>query len=98
MTLGVLLTIVLAIPYRRAEWWAWCAAWLLPAWSAAVFLLAVVHGTAAGQAISGVAWSGAGIAIVVAALLLVDLGRFRTGTEPLTASDGRVTVPNVGGP
>ena len=71
-----LMTIVLAIPYRRAERWAWGAAWLLPAWAGAVFLLALVHGTAPGQPISAVAWSGVGFAILTAALLLVDRPRF----------------------
>ena len=75
---ATLMTIVLAIPYRRAERWAWGAAWLLPGWAGAVFLLAVLHGTAPGQPLSAVAWSGVGFAIVTAALLLVDLGRFRT--------------------
>lgn len=71
-----LMTIVLAIPYRRAERWAWGAAWLLPAWAGAVFLVALVHGTAPGQPISAVAWSGVGFAILTAALLLVDRPRF----------------------
>ena len=83
-----LMTIVLAIPYRRAERWAWGAAWLLPGWAGAVFLLALAHGTAPGQPISAVAWSGVGFAILTAALLLVDLGRFRTvvaGPIPATS-------------
>ena len=84
---ATLMTIVLAIPYRRAERWAWGAAWLLPAWAGAVFLLAVIHGTAPGQPLSAVAWSGVGFAIVTAALLLVDAGRFRTAvTEPIRAT------------
>ena len=84
-----LMTIVLAIPYRRAERWAWWAAWLLSVWAAAVFVLAVVHGTAPGQAISAVAWSGIGFAIVVAALLLVDLRRFRpTASQPVSVTAG----------
>jgi hypothetical protein len=84
---ATLMTIVLAIPYRRAERWAWGAAWLLPAWAGAVFLLAVLHGTAPGQPISAVAWSGVGFAIVTAALLLVDVGRFRTAlAEPIRAT------------
>jgi hypothetical protein len=85
---ATLMTIVLAIPYRRAERWAWGAAWLLPGWASAVFLLAVVHGTAPGQPLSAVAWSGVGFATITAALLLVDLGRFRTvvpGPIPATS-------------
>lgn len=95
---ATLMTIVLAVPYRRAERWAWGAAWLLPGWASAVFLLAVVHGTAPGQPISAVAWSGAGFAIITAALLLVDLGRFLSDAAPLTAESSRATVPDVGSP
>jgi hypothetical protein len=91
-----LMTIVLAIPYRRGERWAWWTAWILPIWAGAVFLFAVIHGTAPGRAMSGVAWSGAFFAIVIAALLLVDLARFRTGTKPLTVSDQRATVVTAG--
>jgi hypothetical protein len=71
-----LMTVVLAIPYRRGEWWSWWAAWLLPIWASAVFLLFLVQGTAPGQAISGVAWSGVVFAVVIAILLLIDRARF----------------------
>lgn len=84
---ATLMTIVLAIPYRRAERWAYWAAWLLPVWAAALFVLAVVHGTAPSQAISAVAWSGIGLAIVTAAMLLVDFRRFRpTAATPVRAA------------
>ena len=83
---ATLMTIVLAIPYRRAEWWSWWTAWLLPIWAGAIFVLAVIHGTAPGQPISAVAWSGFGFAIVTAALLLVDLRRFRADTTLAAAS------------
>ena len=93
---ATLMTIVLAIPYRRAEWWSWCAAWLLPIWATAIFGLAVVHGTAPGESISAVAWSGVGFAILTAALLLVDLARFRVDTKPLTASRRSPTFVGAG--
>jgi len=83
-----LMTIVLAIPYRRAEWWSWWTAWLLPIWAGAVFVFAVAQGTAPGQSISAVAWSGAFFAVVIAGLLLVDLGRFRASTTLVAASSG----------
>ena len=85
---ATLMTVVLAIPYRRAERWAWWTAWLLPIWAGAVFALAVVQGSAPGQSISGVAWSGAFFAVVIAGLLLVDLRRFRADTTLVAASSG----------
>lgn len=93
---AALMTIVLAIPYRRAQWWSWWTAWLLPIWAGAVFVFFLGQGTAPGQSISGVAWSGVVFAIVIAALLLVDLARFRTETNPLTVTDGRATVVGAG--
>jgi hypothetical protein len=92
---ATLVTIVLAIPYRRGEWWSWWAAWVLPVWAGAVFLLAVVYGTAPGQGISGVAWSGAFFAVLIAALLLVDVARFRARDDPFVANDQHATI--VGG-
>ena len=93
---ATLMTIVLAIPYRRAAWWSWWTAWLLPMWASAVFLLAVIHGTAPGQPISAAAWSGIGFAILTATLLLVDLSRFRSEFSPLTASSGTGTFVGAG--
>jgi hypothetical protein len=93
---NTLMTIVLAIPYRRAQWWSWWTAWLLPIWAVAVFGFAVVHGTAPGQSLSGVAWSGVFFAVILAVLLLLDLPRFRARVNPLTASDGRATVLPAG--
>ena len=93
---ATLMTIVLAIPYRRAQWWAWWTAWLLPVWAGAVFAFFVGQGTAPGQSISGVAWSGAVFAIAIAALLLVDLGRFRSEAHALTSSGGQRTFVGAG--
>jgi hypothetical protein len=91
-----LVTIVLAIPYRRGQWWSWWTAWILPIWASAVFGLALIHGTAPGQEISGVAWSGAFFAILIGALLLLDLPRFRTEANPLTPTAGRATFAATG--
>jgi hypothetical protein len=68
-----------------------------------VFLVAVVHGTAPGQPLSAVAWSGAGFAILIAALLLVDLRRFRATAPERIAGPGhslglRVTSQTRSGP
>jgi hypothetical protein len=44
--LGVLLALIVLIPFRRGERWAWWAAWALPIWAAVVpvfFLVAGVH-------------------------------------------------------
>ena len=46
---GALLAVIVAIPYRAGQRWAWWAAWLLPIWSALVPVLYVVYGTAPGQ-------------------------------------------------
>ena len=93
---ATLMTIVLAIPYRRAERWAWGAAWLLPVWATAVFVVFLLQGTAPGQDISGVAWSGVVFAVLIATLLLVDLRRFRREADPLTAAYGGATVLRTG--
>jgi hypothetical protein len=93
---ATLMTVVLAVPYRRAEWWSWWTAWLLPVWASAVFAFAVAQGTAPGHSISGVAWSGAVFATLIAVLLLVDLWRFRAGERALTASSGTATFIGAG--
>ena len=93
---NTLMTIVLAIPYRRAQWWSWWTAWLLPIWAVAVFAFAVIHGTAPGQSLSGVAWSGVMFGVILAGLLLLDVPRFRASPNPLTVTDRRATVPAAG--
>jgi hypothetical protein len=83
---AALLTIILLIPYRAGERWAWWVAWALPVWAAAVFAVALVRGTAEGQSLSPVALSGVAFAVITAALLLVDAGRFRRPADRLVTA------------
>jgi hypothetical protein len=75
--LGLQFCVILLGPYRRGRPWAWAAAWLLPAWAIAVPLLYLAFGTTPGQPPAPPMVSGPIIAIVAAAVLLVDRGRFR---------------------
>ena len=79
VVLGLLFGAVLLGPYRRGRPWAWAAAWLLPAWAIAVPLLYLAFGTTPGQPPAPPMVSGPIIAIVAAAVLLSDRGRFPTG-------------------
>jgi hypothetical protein len=74
--LGAALTAIVAFAYRRGDRWAWPAMWLLPGWLLAGFVLALVSGTAPGQALSTPALSGAVMAAIAVVLLAVDLPRF----------------------
>ena len=42
--LGTLIGVIVAIPFRRGERWAWWAAWALPVWAAAVPVFFLVAG------------------------------------------------------
>ena len=83
---AALLTVVLLIPYRAGERWAWWAGWALPVWAGAVFVAALARGTADGQPLSAVALSGMAFAVMTAALLLVDTGRFRRTPDRLVTA------------
>ena len=76
--LGVLLTIILLIPYRAGRRWAWWTMWLLPAWSLLVPALYVGFGTAPGTPPSPPMVSGPIIALVAAGVLLLDRRRVQT--------------------
>lgn len=77
VVLGLLFCVILLGPYARGRPWAWAAAWLLPAWAIAVPLLYLTFGTMPGQPPAPPMISGPVIAIVAAAVLLLDRGRFR---------------------
>ena len=77
VVLGLLLCAVLLGPYRRGLPWAWATAWLLPAWAIAVPLLYLAFGTMPDQPPAPPMVSGPIIAIVSAAVLLLDRHRFR---------------------
>jgi hypothetical protein len=74
---GLLLTIVLLVPYRAAQRWAWYAAFILPAWAVAVSLTFLAFGMAPGQPPPPVVASGPVFVVVSAAVLFVDRRRFR---------------------
>ena len=74
---GSLVLVVTVFPYRAAQSWAWRALWLLPAWAIAVPFLFVAAGTAPGQPPAPPTISGPLVAVVSAAALVFDRGRFR---------------------
>ena len=74
---GSLVLAVTVVPYRAAQPWAWRVLWLLPAWAIAVPFLYLAFGTAPGQPPAPPMISGPLVAVVSAAALLIDRGRFR---------------------
>jgi hypothetical protein len=74
--IGILLVMIVAIPYRGGQRWAWWAMWILPAWAALVPIQFLVFGTAAGQPPAPPMVSGPIVALVAAGVLLVDRQRF----------------------
>ena len=77
---GLLLTIVLLVPYRAAQRWAWYAAFILPAWAIAVSLTFFTFGMAPGQPPPPAVVSGPIFAVLSAVVLVVDRRRFREAT------------------
>jgi hypothetical protein len=77
---GLLLTIVLLVPYRAAQRWAWFAAFILPAWAIAVSLAFLSFGMAPGQLPPPAMVSGPIFAVLSAVVLVVDRRRFREAT------------------
>jgi hypothetical protein len=75
-----LLLVILLVPHRRGERWAWTTLWILPAWAAVTPLLYVAFGTAADRPPAPPMISGPIIAVLAAAALLIDLPRFRRMT------------------
>ena len=73
---GALFSVILLIPFRRGQRWAWWAMWLLPIWAlgAAVFYVAV--GIKPGQPPPPPLVSGPILAVLTSAVLLVS-GRSR---------------------
>ena len=84
--IGILLTVIVAIPYRGGQRWAWWAMWILPAWAALVPVQFLVFGTAPGQPPAPPMVSGPIVALIAAGVLLVDRERFAgASTVPSTA-------------
>ena len=76
---GTLLTVILLIPYRAGRRWAWWAAWVLPAWTAAVAVAYLAVGVDPTQPPPPPLVSApilGGLAVLV---LLLDRGRFGPG-------------------
>ncbi len=73
---GIAFLAIAAIPYRAGQRWAWWAAWILPAWSAAVAALYLAHGIRPEIAPPPPMVSGPAIAGIAAILLLADRASF----------------------
>lgn len=78
LVFGLLLLAVLLRPYRSGQPWAWAAAWALPAWAIAVPVLYLVYGTQPDEPPAPPMVSGPIIAVLAAAILLIDRRRFAT--------------------
>jgi hypothetical protein len=74
--LGLLLGVLIAVPYRAGQRWAWWTLWALPVWAALVPVAYVVFGTAPGQPPAPPMISGPIVAVVAALALLLDRQRF----------------------
>ena len=69
--LGALLAVIVLIPLRRGERWAWWSAWALPIWAAVVPVFYLVAGVDPGQPPPPPMISGPIVAILCGAVLLV---------------------------
>jgi hypothetical protein len=91
--IGILLSMIVAIPYRGGQRWAWWAMWILPAWAALVPVQFLLFGTAAGQPPAPPMVSGPLVAVIAAGVLLIDRRRFtgapEMGATPAIASGTR---------
>lgn len=74
--LGILLGVLVAVPYRAGQPWAWRTLWVLPVWAAFVPVAYLVAGTAPGQPPAPPMISGPIVAVLSGAALLVDRRRF----------------------
>jgi hypothetical protein len=73
---GVLMTVILVIPYRAGLRWAWYAMWTLPAWAFGVFGLYVAFGVDPRQPPPPPMVSGPLLGGIAVAVLLLDWLRF----------------------
>lgn len=78
--MGLALVIILALPYRDGQRWAWWTMWLFPAWNAAVFALFLAFGTAPGEALPPPMVSAPILGAAAVVALLVDRSRFSGGS------------------
>jgi peptidoglycan/LPS O-acetylase OafA/YrhL len=88
--LGTLLSILVLIPFRRGERWAWWALWALPIWAAVVPIFYLVAGVRADQPPPPPMVSGPIIAALCAAILFLAAPPPRENdARSLSASDPR---------
>lgn len=76
LVFGALAAAILWFGYRRDQRWAWWAMWVLPLWSAAVLAFYLAAGTEPGQAPPPPMVSGPILAVLAAAVQLVNAPRF----------------------
>jgi hypothetical protein len=76
LALGLLLAIVTWFPYRAGQRWSWGALWVLPGWAASFVVVPLLYGLAPGQSLTAAMVSGPILALLAAAALVVDAGRF----------------------
>lgn len=74
--LGGLLTVILLVPFRRGERWAWWTMWSIPAWSVGVALFYVVAGVQPDVPPPPPMVSGPIVAVLSAAILALSAPRF----------------------
>jgi hypothetical protein len=74
---GLLLVVVLMRPYRGGQRWAWRAAFILPAWAASVPIMYFAFGLAPGASPAPPMISGPIVAVLSAAVLVLDRRRSR---------------------
>ena len=74
--LGGLLAVILLVPFRRGERWAWWTVWSIPAWSIGVALFYIVAGVQPDQPPPPPMVSGPIVAVLSAAILLLSAPRF----------------------
>jgi hypothetical protein len=78
---GLLLTIVLLVPYRGCQRWSWYAAFIFPAWAISVPLLSLAFGLAPGAPPSPPMISGPIFAGLSVLALVADRRRFTGPAE-----------------
>jgi hypothetical protein len=74
--MGLMASTILVFAFRKDRPWAWWAMWLLPIWSAGVFVFYIVAGIRADQPPPPPMISGPILAILSTAILLVSAPRF----------------------
>ena len=93
--LGIVLTIIVAIPYRNGVAWSWAGMWLLPAWALAVPVGFLLVGTVPNQPPPPPMVSGPIFAVLAAAILLADRRAFVRSSEGAGASGARAATTHA---